>query len=269
MVENIFIELTKRMLNEKHKDYDENRMVKLGFSPVIDESKSSVLVLGLNPAGNEEDAEREAKIPTFIHYIPFDDNEYSYNLKNRMTNPQFSKGLFNVMESVFGKNNFIWDWCNLENPVKTFDDELARLYGCGFSEYEKNTINGFINDRKDAKYQVFIGDLFYYHQTSEFAKLIKYSYDASKNNLYSEVISMLDEHLKCFNGNDLKFVYVNSALASHYIRYALENKGYKMKHYGGFEYKKIPIILGAAFSGRAAMDVYSRERVIHQLKNLL
>lgn len=269
-MDNVFVELTKRMLK---KGYDSELLSTPGFIAHVDNNKESVLIIGLNPAGGKKDADRERDGNLFLNYIPIDCKDNSYKAIEELTNNTFSCELYKAMESVLGKANFIWDWCNEENIIENYDERMRKFNNIGFEDEEIKIIQQFMDDRKNAKYQVHIGDLFYYHQTSSFVDAIKYHYtrDTKKNpyDLNPHVISMLDEHIKAL-GKKPKFIYINSALASHYIDRALrEEKGLEIKDFGGFLYNGIPIVLGAAFSGLGAMDSFSRKRVEVILREII
>lgn len=256
---NKFVELTKRMLKE---DVNKNLISKNGFRAEFGEEKECVLFLGLNPAGNEENAKYESNNFSF-QYIP----EIKMTKKDNEDNKYFSNyfgAIYNFMLDIIG-DNFKWSWCNYERKEveKNIENNIDL-------EQYKNEILNYYDSHKDKKYNVLIGDLYYYHETNSKVLIDKL---IVKENKYENIKEMLNYHIdKILNNNkNLRFIYVNNAQASKDIVKALTGKEDIDEPYIEYEYnnKKIKIFLGGMLSGQHTMDRYSKQRLENEVKKII
>jgi len=235
------------------------------------------LIIGLNPAGKKEDAVRdEATGGLFLNYYDSFDSIKNGQLiaKKQNTNASevliykaYFKPILAIIEDAVD-DTCAWEWCNYD--FDEIEEKIRRIKEDVNDETIK-CIKACHNERSTAKYQIIVRDLVYYHQTSKFAKLLL----PPKNATAIEVVKdLIDAYIDEFpDKSRLKFIYVHSATASHYVKEALLPQGDELKEFGGLLYKKevyeIPVLLGGALSGQAAIDIYSRERLKTAMKELV
>ena len=145
------------------------------------------------------------------------------------------------------------------------EKKLREKFGKSFDEnYYKREL--------DKKNILVFCDLIYYHDTD--SKIIKdciYScYKTSKekinkleinDELKNNVIRMLDKHIKML---EPILIVVTNSFASKLICASLEQKSVSELYY-----KKTPIILAGMVSGKHSMDIFSKERLKKDIKNIL
>ena len=115
-------------------------------------------------------------------------------------------------------------------------------------------------------HSIYIGDFFYYHMTSqsEFLKLV----DSSQVEEY--VIEMLNMHIETIiNKNTVEFVYVNNAMASHLLCKAEKISDGISKFVHEYKGHKYTVLLGSMLSGQRAMDVFSKARLVQEMRDTL
>ena len=171
----IFLEKTLEALDINEKS---DRLGFRGFE--YDTSKteeSCVLVLGLNPAGDNTAAEKEEK-----------DRTYLYSLKNNINSSyvynKYYRPIYDLMNEVFD-DNVKWHWCNknwssLEKEIEKSEDNIYL-----------ETIKKEYHDLADKTITIYVGDMFYFHETNSKDLPIKNGYDVSK---YCK--EMLELHVK-------------------------------------------------------------------------
>lgn len=248
MSNNILINKTREVLVS---GYDPNRLCANELSCIESEvPQNCILVFGINPAGDENDAKKEAN-ELYLYYLPetnIDDRTYS----------KFYKPIFETI-STATNGNAKWGWCNYSrdqlNDIIEADDKLKP-----YSEAVKSHYNAYCNK----KYSIYIGEFFYYHMTSQaqFLNLV----DISNINTY--FVEMLNLHIDEIidRKNTISCIFINNATASRYLSDALNNSDYRSSidyKYKGHTYR---IIFGSMLSGRRSMDVFSKDRLINEMR---
>ena len=257
-----------------------NRINKNGFK--VNECKNKknkyILVLGINPAGDENSAEYDQN---YLYYIP---TITAKKGEKRFYNKYF-KPIYDLFDEVT-KQKIKWDWCNLEdieNIKKEIDSE------------DLKKIEKFYKESNKKEFTILSGDLFYYHETSQekFKKLLKKGINENldekgekqneknrKKFLYPQIKEILNIHIKkILDEGDLKLIYINNAYASDLIYESIREEPVKeseklpTKKVYKFEYKNnvylIPILFGGMLSGQRAMDKYSKARLKKEIKEIL
>lgn len=243
-----FIDETKNVLLP---GFDCNRISSSNFKCIkSDTPQKCILVLGMNPAGNAKVAKEDEKA-LYLYYLP------EYNIDGR-TYSKYYKPIFEVFDRATN-NNAKWGWCSYprdrfeeliedDNKLKPHKQALMKQHG----------------NLKDKEYSIYIGELFYYHMTSqtEFLKMI----DSSKRT--DHVLKMLRLHIDAINGtnNTVSLVYINNTAASRMICDALKIEGYPTFYDYKYNGKIYRILFGSMLSGQRAMDVFSRGRLITEIQ---
>ncbi|CQR26011.1 hypothetical protein BN1356_02356 [Streptococcus varani] len=237
---NQFIERTLTGLNIEGND---KRLCKLGFE--FNESNTNedcILVIGLNPAGGENVVKHESEERLNLNSLSQD------NIKTTHVYNSYYRPIYKLMSEITG-NNVKWPWCN-----KSWD-ELD-------TEFDKNKLSIYkeklkleFDKHKDRRFTLYIGDMFYYHETkSKMLPLIK-------ETNYSEYCrDMLKLHIKVLRESkkSIKFIYVNNAQVSKWLC------GDSIKTMDIID--SIKVFYGGMLS-RGNMDAFSRGRLIDQIKS--
>ena len=196
---NEFVEKTLKALDISE---DDPRLAIRGFEYELPKSnKECILVIGLNPAGNEKTAQYEKEARTYLYSLntKINDTPYVYN--------SYYKPIYNLMNEIY-KDDVKWHWCNKDSEV--LKEELNN------SELKKDIddILGEYNDHKDRKYTIFIGDMFYFHETN--SNSLPFTKDISFSNYCKE---MLELHIDTLEKNDMKikFICVNNSKVSKWL----------------------------------------------------
>lgn len=228
-----------------------------GFSAVDRKGKDrrkAVLVLGMNPAGDEQTAENEKGKPHF-KYIPdckMKDCEHLYY-------PSFFKPIYDVFDQVTD-SNVKWDWCNEQ-------DIGSLINGIGIDEKYVDEINKYYEDNKNKECTLYFGDFFYYHETSQ-SEFVKKIPQKDRQEYLLNMLKMFICEIEENGNNDLKLIYIDNALASKLLFEAINrSKDFSSSCEFEFNRKKYKIFFGSMLSGQRAMDVFSRDRLIKEMQN--
>ncbi len=248
-----FIEKTRELLGVNEAN---NRLAKIGFH-VIGKGQKGILVFGINPAGDEQRDEDYVDYPMYFNYVP---EVYDTNI----CNTNFHKAIFDALEKAIGAN-VKWDWCNYS------EDDLEKNMGKKIEGDEKEKICKFHEDYKDKDYTIYIGEFFYCHSTSQsyLINLIR------KQDTKKHMKEMLNMHIGEIEnaGNSVECIYINNATASHWLYEAICNDSKKDFRPASYDYdyngKTYKIFFGSMLSGQRSMDVFSRNRLITDIKNYL
>lgn len=248
-----------------------------GFNPTypLSGKREGILVFGLNPAGDESEAAEERKPEFFpLNYIDSTGVVDKKLLRNR------SWGYFHSIMDAFNdvcrsfevNENVKWDWMNLDEQTLS-----ARLHNDGWGELDVRTILSEYKKKSSANYTIYIGDLFYVHETSSnnlFKWLNIKDSDKALSSVYKQYIQdMFQQHIdELLNNNvNLKFIYINNAKASKLINNNVFGGGYesyKTYSYGSDGSKKeIPVFFGGMLSN-GVTDVFARDRLIKEIQNI-
>lgn len=215
-----------------------NKRLSAGFELEDDCAEDCVLVLGINPAGDEKDAQNARAKRAKPYLFSLENGGYP----ELTYNAYFGK-IYKFVNEVLDEGGK-WSWCNKsrEQIESLFNNDPAIL-----DEYDKN---------KNKRYVIHVGDIFYYHQTNS-----KYIIGMLENkDIHFEVFKILKEHIEYLKNHNrrIKFIFINNATVSNW----LTNWTYKT-----FELVDgVPVFYGGMLSGQRAMDNYSKERLIKEIK---
>jgi len=217
------------------------------------EAQRCILVFGINPAGDENEAMVESD-STYLYYLP------DLNIKNRTYSPYY-KPIFEVFSRATD-NNAKWAWCNCSAvEIKEIIERDVSL-----KQYSE-VIQSYYRDYKTKKYSIYIGEFFYYHMTNQ-AELLKLI-DSSLISKY--VIEMLNLHIDEIvnHGHSIDLIYINNASISHYLCNAFGLSDYSSNYDYNYNNQKYRIVFGSMLSGMRAMDTFSKARLIEEIKEHL
>lgn len=249
-----FIEKTKDILIANH--YDENRIATNGFRIIdSDNTKNCILVLGINPAGDENDAQAEKDV---LYLYSLNTTDIQHRTYHKYHNPIFK------LLSDATNNEVKWDWCNLsEDDIKKTienDTELKKY---------KEIISSYYSEYKNKTYTICIGEFFYYHEKNqaEFLKLIDVRKDAYRK-YYS---SMLEMHINAIveKGHNVSAILIVNATAAKNLCIELGKEEYPSCIDYKFKEQEYKIFFSSMLSGQRAIDVFSRNRLCCDLKKHL
>ena len=237
---NEFIKKTKEALAISEQD---PRLGVRGFE--FDNStseKDCVLVIGLNLAGNEEAAKNEKTNKTYLYSLEDSiKSDYVYN--------KYYKPIYELMNDIFD-NDAKWHWCNKSWDILSKEIEHSE---------DKNVIHEEYLNHQNRKVSIYIGDMFYYHETSSKKLPLK------KSISYPQYCKeMLELHIEPLieAGKSIKFVYINNSQVSQWLCDG------DIKTFTVFGDRKIPVFFGGMLSG-GIMDLFSKKRLVHEIKNYL
>ena len=253
-INNEFVEQTMKALN-----IDENnlRLAINGFEIDDDDNKEEecILVIGLNPAGNEndrlQDKERKENSLPYLYCL----DEKTKEIKG-LTYPKYYRPILDFINQITDEKAK-WGWCNIyENKIRNIpilDKHITEI-----DEYYKN--------QKDKKYSIYIGDMFYYHETSSKELPLKKDFKKNKNadirkKYCYEMLRMHIKHLEKHN-KKIKFIYMNNAKAAHYFHDG--NNFLEIKTNETID--NIPIFYGGMLSGQHLMDTFSVKRLVNEIR---
>ena len=247
---NVFIRETLNGLIKNNVDIA--RLGTRGFE--IDNSKSEkdcILVMGLNLAGDEKTAKNEKNNRTFLYSFS---NNINIKGSSYVYNPYY-RPIYNLMNEVFD-GDVKWHWCN-----KNWDDLE--------NEIENSNDRAFINEireeyynHKNKKVSIYIGDMFYYHETN--SKKLPISKDIDLKSYY---FKMLKLHIKALKKEEknIKFIYINNAKVSTSM---CGNSTTTVEEYNKKDDNSyIPIFYGGMLS--SPMDSFSKKRLVNEIKDYL
>lgn len=204
--------------------------------------KDCVLVIGLNPAGDKDDANNETTNRTYLYSLKKSiKSKYAYN--------KYYKPIYELMNDIFD-NDAKWHWCNKSWNILSKEIEHSK---------DKNVIHEEYLNHQNRKVSIYIGDMFYYHETS--SKKLPLKKSISYPQYCKEMLELhIDALLK--SGKNIKFVYINNSQVSQWLC-----DGY-IKTFTVFGDRKIPVFFGGMLSG-GRMDLFSKKRLVHEIKNYL
>ncbi len=249
--ENFFVARTREGMNKEIKDM---LIAPRGFEihGITDKEEDCILVMGLNPAGKEDDAKREREGPDRTYWYSIDSAVSKDDTPKWFYNKYF-RPIFEFARATLG-DDVKWPWCNYTWDV--IQDEIEQYED--LKEIEPQ-IKRFYESCYAAKYTIYIGDMFYYHETSatELMKLL----NKKESEYYDYCRRMLDFHIKALTDHKkkIKYIYVANARVSRWlskdqpITFELREDG-------------IGVFYGGMLSGQRCLDLFSRERLIKEIK---
>ena len=240
---NEFIDKTKVGLDL---DEDDPRLGVRGFE--FDNStseKDCVLVIGLNPAGNDDDANNEKNNRTYLYSL-------KNSIKSNYVYNKYYKPIYDLMNDIFD-NKAKWHWCN-----KSWDILSKEIEHSEDKDFLDMIHEEYLN-HQNSKVSIYIGDMFYYHETN--SKKLPPIKEESYQVYCSE---MLELHIKALSeaGKNIKFVYINNSQVSQWLCDS------DIKTFTVFGDRDIPVFFGGMVSG-GRMDLFSKKRLVHEIKNYL
>ena len=264
-ISNTMRKLTKEMLKNAEDTYltPEEAI----FNEEIDKKKKNILVLGLNPAGNEQDVKREKDCKIFLNYVKYKKQGKEYELKGKLVNNGYFKPIYNLVNEVYKNDKNDEDKANFSWQNRNFDDVKKEIE----TEETEGNIDILEEHFGELKrdYTILIGDLFYYHETSS-RDFIKKINDKDKK-FREKVEKMLKLHINKVQskGKTLDFILINNARASEYIIDAITGKD-EDKHITCYNYpnnneKGIPIFFSGMLSNGGESN-YGRKRLIKEIR---
>lgn len=256
-MENEFVKKTIEILNLGEND---PLIAPNGFDIVENDTKEEycVLVIGLNPAGDEEDAKREKDC----------NNTYFYGIDSRvgfskkwMYKPYYLP-ILRFVESIVD-DKVKWPWCGkpwsvLEQELRmdiTFPQESVSSKA---KETAVQAIKGFFAERQASKFTIYIGDMFYFHKTK--SKKLPLAMGKGAPDYKKYCTEMLEDHIRVLRNHNktVSFVYVNNAQVSHFLC-GDDDKKTMLECLG------VKVFLGGMLSGQRSMDSFSTQRLIQEI----
>ena len=260
MKENKFVKKTISILGLEEND---SLIAPMGFDIAETDTKEEccVLVIGLNPAGDEKDAERERS----------SDNTYFYAIDERVgfskkwMHKQYYLPILRFVEAVV-EDKAKWPWCG--KPWNNIDQELSIDISFpkehATSKAKKmavQAIKRFFDERQASKYTIYIGDMFYYHETKSKKLPLVQGKDTPDYKKYCT--EMLEDHIRALRDHKktVSFVYINNAQVSHFLCGDDDTKTM-------LECLGVKVFLGGMLSGQRSMDSFSTQRLIQEIRDL-
>lgn len=243
-MENEFIEKTKNALT----GYETERLSPRGFdvpdSKYGQEGDHCILIIGLNPAGDERDAVRELERRTYLCSVGGVNNSWVHN--------KYFSPILDLVNSTV-KGGAKWAWCNL--PRVKIEQEIED--NADLHPYREKVLQ-FYNEHKNDKYTIYIGDMFYYHETN--SKKLPKRDDVDYHQYCKEVLEL---HIKVLRslGKIVDYVYINNAEVSRWLCGNDEDKTFE-------RLCDTYVFYGCILSG-GRMDSFSNKRLKDEIKNVL
>lgn len=176
---NKFVEQTLKALDISEND---PRLAVRGFEFELPESnKECILVIGLNPAGDEKTAQYEKEARTYLYSLntKVNDTPYVYN--------NYYKPIYNLMNEIY-ENDAKQHWCNKDSKV--LEEELNNFES---KEFSKKILQEYKN-HEDRKYTIFVDDMFYFHETN--SNSLPFKKDISFNDYCKDMLNLHIDTLK-------------------------------------------------------------------------
>ena len=243
---NVFIAKTKAglVLDENSEDF--SRIAPRGFEITDSKKEDCILVIGLNPAGDNTDAAREKQNRTYLYSITGNkvkvDSKWLYN--------KYYRPIYEFAKEVV-EDNVKWPWCN-----KDWDTLEKEIDGSELSPFKDILIKEYDN-HKGHTCTIYIGDMFYYHETSSKELPLNKGYKGGLEGYSMEMLEMHIAALRDANKN-IKFVYINNAQVSHWLC------GDKTMTAGQVD--GVKVFYGGMLSGARSLDGFSRKRLVNEIQ---
>lgn len=239
----------------KTESINENLLAPRGFDidGISDKEEQCVLVMGLNPAGNKKDADREKDFSRTYFYSLSENS----TIKSEWLYNKYFRPIYNFVNACLKDDQYAsakWPWCNkpwkvIEKEVRTFEDL------CPPAELES-----FYQKHQNSKCTIYIGDMFYYHVTNSkelplIAGKESFSYKKYCDEMLALHIKELERHNK-----KVRFVYINNAQVSHWLTNGMH------KTFDTLPGTAIKVFYGGMLSGMRSMDMFSLERLVQEVR---
>lgn len=196
---NEFVEQTLKALDISEND---PRLAVRGFEFELPKSnKECILVIGLNPAGDKNTAEFEKTTRTYLYSLntEVEDTPYVYN--------KYYKPIYDLINKTC-ENDVKWHWCN-----KNYEDLEEELKNSELKEVANDILQEY-KEHEDRKYTIFVGDMFYFHETN--SNDLPFKKDISLRGYCKKMLKLHIDTLEK-NGMKIKFIYVNNSKVSKWL----------------------------------------------------
>ena len=261
---NEFIEKTKKALDK----FDDERIASCGFEVSDEKKEECILVMGLNPAGDKKDAVNEKKRKgkekeDGLPYFYFVEDLSSGDNKDIIYNPYY-KPIFVFFNEVFeNAGGMKWPWCNKSlDPLKEKLKEFLKEYSEKKQHRIVEKIEKHHNDNKKKRITIYIGEMFYYHETNS-KKLPRKKKDELINDGHNYYLEMLKLHIAKLKecNKKIKFIYINNAEVSNFLC----GNDSKTNEF----IDDVKVFYGGMLSGGRCMDNFSKHRLMSEIKEYL
>lgn len=253
------LDLTKEMLNLKNSE--ENCLVpkEAIFNDKIGEK--NILVIGLNPAGNKDDADREELGKPYLKYVKYktpqgewkeikgnlkkeeneEEKDNENNKENDIVNNGYFKPIYELVNDVYKEKETDEDKADYSRT----DDDIDKIIEQIGIEEESDYLEDLKELKKlldksgyeypgcekyKRKYTILIGDLFYYHETNSKnfrKKICDENFKINKEDFY------YDKKIEEFNKNIKRMLnlHIEKVLDTNkYIEFILINNALASKY---------------------------------------
>ena len=241
---NEFVEQTLKALDISK---DDPQLAVRGFEFELPETnKECILVIGLNPAGDENTAEFEKTTRTYLYSLntEVEDTPYVYN--------KYYKPIYDLINETC-ENNAKWHWCN-----KNYEDLEEELNNSELKEIANDILQEY-KEHEDRKYTIFVGDMFYFHETD--SNDLPFKKDISFSDYCKDMLNLHIDKLKK-NNMKIKFIYINNSKVSKWLCGDIIESSIVWDDTNGTK-----IFFNRMLSGGA--DVFSINRLANEIKDYL
>ena len=241
---NEFVEQTLKALDISE---DNPRLAVRGFEFELPESnKECILVIGLNPAGDKKTAEFEKTTRTYLYSLEtkVKKNPYVYN--------NYYKPIYDLINETC-ENDAKWHWCN-----KNYEDLEEELKNSELKEVANDILQEY-KEHEDRKYTIFVGDMFYFHETN--SNDLPFKRDISFSDYCKDMLNLHIDTLKK-NNMKIKFIYINNSKVSKWLCDDIIESSIVWDDTNGTK-----IFFNRMLSGGA--DVFSINRLANEIKDYL
>lgn len=242
MKEDVFIQKTKTVLDSEK--WNSKRFYG-GFDfDGSNKSEECILVVGLNPAGDPKDPNTIDESRTYFYSFPLDGSgksDFGYN--------RYFKPIYDLVNEATG-NLTKWAWCNKPRSEIEKEKNKHQLTNGILTQYDESHAR---------PYTLYVGDMFYYHQTD--SKHLPFRDDFDFQSAVAYCREMLKMHLDLLRAHNkrIKFVYINNAQVSRWLC-----NGQSLTHQRFEDGLDVDVFYGSILSG-GRMDEFSRMRLINEI----
>ncbi|PKL01066.1 MAG: hypothetical protein CVV56_02095 [Tenericutes bacterium HGW-Tenericutes-1] len=211
------------------------------------DSEKVILLMGLNPAGDEEHKDCDP----FIDYIPIfeEDFKLSQNAIKDMTYNKYFKPNYELFESINAKMYWLNDFENIMKVREKLDSN------------DRHTFDTIVENEKSKNGPMLIfSDLF--HVRNKNAKNVKNDLELIKDNnqLIAQISCIIENQISYYKPN---MIVVTNAYASEIIqKYYFRNEAFV----DAMVHNEIVYIFSGMISGQRALDRFSRIRLEKAIK---
>ena len=209
-----------------------------------------VLIIGLNPAGDENDSKRESTNKLYLYSYDKDLKFKSKNKREYSNNTYFRPIMDLVNSTISGGAKWVWSKGTIE--------EIESMISQSNLEEDRESILEQYRRDQTRKVTIYCGDMFYVHKTDSRIFKFKKRWDAA-----SYCRKMLDLHIQELKRHNkiIKYIYINNGFVSSLLKQ--DDKPYIRFDDGTY------VFLGVMLSSIAATKSKAKQRFIKLIKNSL